>query len=447
MAPLEFNVTDFGAKGDGLHNDGPNIQAALDAAASRGGGVAAMPPGKYRIVAPLDVADFVQLVGAGPGTVIVPSAMTKRCIVVHGPSVLANFVIDGGETAGAKGISAGEDRLVSNSFVRAVTVRRFTGAGAAAIVLGQAVSFSLTDCYLVRNETNLATIGGPTDTLFLNCQFREATRAGVSITNGYSLNFLKCSFEANHESGVRIENVGDNAVDVRFSECWFEGNWLSQPAGRQRHENFHFVVEGTRAGTIRPSLRDCAFFPADDTGARAMKLTTAIDYLIDRVSVRNEPGQIVCDGKSYGTFANWHRQNGDHRTTVNDLAGGAVHVGAQASDEWTDWVPTFTGGGSMRLTDVKLGIARYKVVGKTMLYEIAFTATASGGNATIAVSLPAGMVAREGSTVENPCWITDGKRELGSVRVADRAILFIKPTNFTAGPDRGAQFAGQVELR
>src|SRR5690242_8264786 len=40
-----FDVRSYGAKGDGVSDDGPAIQAAIDAAHSRGGGIVYVPAG------------------------------------------------------------------------------------------------------------------------------------------------------------------------------------------------------------------------------------------------------------------------------------------------------------------------------------------------------------------------------------------------------------------
>jgi hypothetical protein len=49
-APLDLNLRDFGAVGDGVTNDGPALQAALDALAQAGGGKLFVPAGRYAIL-------------------------------------------------------------------------------------------------------------------------------------------------------------------------------------------------------------------------------------------------------------------------------------------------------------------------------------------------------------------------------------------------------------
>ena len=52
-----FNLRDFGAIGDGVANDGPAFQSALNALAAAGGGTLFIPEGKYAIATPV-VKDF-----------------------------------------------------------------------------------------------------------------------------------------------------------------------------------------------------------------------------------------------------------------------------------------------------------------------------------------------------------------------------------------------------
>src|SRR5215203_1667896 len=61
FAATEVNVKDFGAVGDGVTNDAPAFQKALDALATTGGGTLFVPAGKYVIATPV-IKDFGGLV-------------------------------------------------------------------------------------------------------------------------------------------------------------------------------------------------------------------------------------------------------------------------------------------------------------------------------------------------------------------------------------------------
>ena len=60
-----YVVTDaaWGARGDGVSNDAPAIQSALDAAGAAGGGIVFLPGGEYMLLGPLDVPSGVELRG------------------------------------------------------------------------------------------------------------------------------------------------------------------------------------------------------------------------------------------------------------------------------------------------------------------------------------------------------------------------------------------------
>jgi len=58
--PEPLNLRDFGALGDGVTDDGPAFQSALDALAAAGGGTLFVPEGKYAIATPV-AKDFTGL--------------------------------------------------------------------------------------------------------------------------------------------------------------------------------------------------------------------------------------------------------------------------------------------------------------------------------------------------------------------------------------------------
>src|SRR6185503_20643116 len=71
----QFNLADFDAVGDGVNDDGPALQRALDAVAEAGGGTLFIPKGIYKIQTPV-VRDFagvdVNIVGVPSDTMPAP---------------------------------------------------------------------------------------------------------------------------------------------------------------------------------------------------------------------------------------------------------------------------------------------------------------------------------------------------------------------------------------
>jgi hypothetical protein len=60
-----FDVKVYEAVGDGVTNDQPKIQAAIDAAQAAGGGIVWFPPGRYQLDSTLVISKRVSLEGAG----------------------------------------------------------------------------------------------------------------------------------------------------------------------------------------------------------------------------------------------------------------------------------------------------------------------------------------------------------------------------------------------
>lgn len=58
---IEFFVGDFGAAGDGIHDDRPSIQAAIDSCSNRGGGHVVLPAGRYFSRGPIVLKSDVDL--------------------------------------------------------------------------------------------------------------------------------------------------------------------------------------------------------------------------------------------------------------------------------------------------------------------------------------------------------------------------------------------------
>src|SRR5215472_2456536 len=73
MKDLVYNVTSYGAKGDGSTNDTAAIQGAIDACAVGQGGIVWFPAGRYVTTLSLFVrAGSIVLEGVGYASVITP---------------------------------------------------------------------------------------------------------------------------------------------------------------------------------------------------------------------------------------------------------------------------------------------------------------------------------------------------------------------------------------
>jgi len=81
-----FNVKDYGAVGDGSTDDTTEIQAAIDAANTAGGGVVFFPPGTYRTTSTLDYYSDITLKGTNAREVEINTA---HSVTVLEPSSVA----------------------------------------------------------------------------------------------------------------------------------------------------------------------------------------------------------------------------------------------------------------------------------------------------------------------------------------------------------------------
>jgi hypothetical protein len=96
-----FNLADFGATGDGETDDGPALQAALDALAEAGGGTLLVPAGRYAVVTPVSkdfsgLASYVTISGVVSGTPV-PSPSATGQQLTHGLDLTSEFLPRVGE--------------------------------------------------------------------------------------------------------------------------------------------------------------------------------------------------------------------------------------------------------------------------------------------------------------------------------------------------------------
>jgi hypothetical protein len=458
-----FNVKDFGAFGDGAADDTAAIVLA-DTKAALVGGKVYFPQGTYKFSSTLTIAR--RWVGASArGTILKPTAaIAIMAIDLQSDGYIEHMTLDGLSTTGKIGVGIALSALQNILGMNDMFITGFLGVGARGIKIGRLVTGRFDNLYVQNNYINLHTNGGdtPTDTIFVNCQFRTATTKGVWVETALSLWFVKCLFESNGEEGVYLQNTGATAIEIRISG-WFEGNWTSVAAGAARHAKYDIFCDGATgpSGTIRVNIRD-AYFNGGATAARAIHLTNAIAYVIDNVNLQNEVGQVLIDGTSYGDFGVWPQQNGNWTTNVT-FAGGAIgggwnsraHLEDNIEAAWTDWVPTYSGSGSMTYTTVTTTKARYKIIGKTCKVELNFAGT-TGGVAGISLNatLPANIRSKDANNYVPATVTQDGGATvvLGLIR-ADGAnptsnlqIFLATGAVFGLGAGRGVFVNFEFEL-
>lgn len=116
--PTVYDVTSFGAQGDGTADDSNAIQAAVDAANSRGGGTIVFPAGTFRITRALTIYSMIVFRGAGArATVIKKSSGGGQYPILKSPGYdppsgepppihsfsLQNISLDGNRAGGTLG--------------------------------------------------------------------------------------------------------------------------------------------------------------------------------------------------------------------------------------------------------------------------------------------------------------------------------------------------------
>ena len=96
-----FTLTDFGAVGDGVADDGPALQSALDAMGESGGGTLFVPAGRYAIITPVQkdftgVASDISILGVESLTPV-PPANSNGLELTRGLDLLSEFAPRTGE--------------------------------------------------------------------------------------------------------------------------------------------------------------------------------------------------------------------------------------------------------------------------------------------------------------------------------------------------------------
>lgn len=232
------NVKTEGAKGDGTTDDRSAIQAAINTAATAGGGVVFFPAGTYKLGGALELKEKVTLKGVGPASKLelnntVNTDVIKSAGVGAGGAdftIIEDLWIDGNKANNATGgcgvnldgrRTAGMRVWISNCKEEGLKVR--------------------------RTATQLSNELGASDQIFWDIYAFNNEKNGI-VTETNDVSFSQCRAAANKEAGFKTASGSSATV---FNDCHA---WGAAEYGFNFEGSFDCVncqAEGASVGEVR----------------------------------------------------------------------------------------------------------------------------------------------------------------------------------------------------
>eukprot|EP01050_Picozoa_sp_SAG11_P012970 SAG11_NODE_1482_length_4830_cov_6.200380_2_plen_740_part_00 len=252
-----LSAKDFGVRGDGVSDDQPGLQAAIDAA-QRSARTLWLPAGRYRVNRTLIVNPFrhdvrdsefkpLRLLGEGEiATTIVAGRPLDTVLdilpctkpVTHSSTghSLEHLTVDSADSAVGGPPTGLGGKALANYSIRAVATTRTwlirvhaTGAAIAGVFLSHGWSNRLLSCRLSNNPgSGLHMVAALNNVVVANSLIEQngagpngsAHHPGIVIDRGIQVSLRGNTIEGNHGPGVVANSV--NGLSV--TECYFESN-------------------------------------------------------------------------------------------------------------------------------------------------------------------------------------------------------------------------------
>ena len=216
------NVRDFGAFGDGIHDDTAAVQGALDAASAAGGGVVLVPQGTYRLTETLTVHSRLSIQGEGDQVSVLhqanPEAAGLRGVDVSFFDVRELQLLGPG-TNSPSGPGVYLSRA-SNPNCEAITMENvfIWQFGDSGVAISLPIASTFTRVIAQQNGAfGISLYGGGTSCTLTSCYANGNGQIGYNLGLVYS-HFSGCAADSN---GIGYY-VGPGSRNLTFSACGAE---------------------------------------------------------------------------------------------------------------------------------------------------------------------------------------------------------------------------------
>ncbi len=244
------NVRAFGAKGDGVTDDGPAIQRAIDAAAKAGGGTVTLDPGTYLLrYRPSDDGDGGSALTLRSG-VTIKGTDRERCILKLadgqlGPGSYARMIASNGEIAKAalRSFSIDGNRQGQGQFRN-----EFGGAAVLLGWKGRCVDIVVEDM-IVRDAVGQGImLQGSIDNVSRNL------RIANNLVERTAFIGIQCSqFDGVEIVGNQVNDCHDNAIDVYGDDTSGKSNVVTSHRATITGNR----IRGCSIGVFLETVADC----------------------------------------------------------------------------------------------------------------------------------------------------------------------------------------------
>ncbi|MFE9381369.1 glycosyl hydrolase family 28-related protein [Streptomyces sp. NPDC006855] len=250
-----LNIRDFGAVGDGVTDDAPAIQAAIDAASEAGGGTLYVPAGRYILSAALAWASNVSAIGAGDRVSIL-QATNQNLDLITGTDI-GNVTLQGLQLSGpGRGYGSAvrftrfSAPTTPNITLRDVLIQSMGGDG----VFCHQLASSVMHRVRVRSCGGIGfhlqapqdTVLGGTSTSLVGCSAEGCVVAGYWL-DGMSYTSLSACAAQGSPTGYRLEACTGVTLTACGAEQCTTGLTVYGGTGANAHG---FVTDGSDGTSV-----------------------------------------------------------------------------------------------------------------------------------------------------------------------------------------------------